>query len=104
MISQSKRLTPPPTHYAIVRGTAALPLVPSSSVPHVPVKKSASKYRLLFSDYQAVYNPYALIPHQMKIDTQLRMIPAKVFMNWGWSDTSLRQNPYKQFGLQRSYE
>lgn len=77
-------------------GTAALPLITSGSVPHVPVKKSASAYRLLFSDYQAVYNSHALIPHQMKIDSQLRMIPAKVLMNSGWSDTSLRQNPYKQ--------
>jgi len=88
-----------------VGGTAALPLITSGSVPHVPVKKSASRYRLLFSDHQAVYNPYAPIPHQMKIDTQLRMmIPAKVFMNWGWSDTSLRQNPYKQSGYNGSYE
>jgi hypothetical protein len=79
-----------------VGGTAALPLITSGSVPHVPVKKSASAYRLLFSDYQAVYNSHALIPHQMKIDSQLRMIPAKVLMNSGWSDTSLRQNPYKQ--------
>jgi hypothetical protein len=53
-----------------VGGTAALPLITSGSVPHVPVKKSASAYRLLLSDYQAVYNPHALIPHQMKIDTQ----------------------------------
>jgi hypothetical protein len=51
-------------------GTAALPLIALGSVPHVPVKKSASAYRLLLSDYQAVYNPHALIPHQMKIDTQ----------------------------------
>jgi putative heme iron utilization protein len=79
-----------------VGGTAALPLITSGSVPHVPVKKSASAYRLLFSDYQAVYNSHALIPHQMKIDSQLRIIPAKVLMNSGWSDTSLRQNPYKQ--------
>lgn len=51
-------------------GTAALPLIALGSVPYVPVKKSASAYRLLLSDYQAVYNPHALIPHQMKIDTQ----------------------------------
>jgi hypothetical protein len=49
-------------------GTAALPLIALGSVPHVPVKKSASAYILLLFDYQAVYNP--LIPHQMKIDTQ----------------------------------
>ena len=85
-------------------GTAALPLIAWGSVPHIPVKKSASAYRLLFSDYQAVYNPHALISHQMKIDTQLRMIPAKVLMNSGWSDTSLRQNPYKQSGYNGSYE
>ena len=88
----------------MVGGTAALPLIASGSVPHVPVKKSASAYRLLFSDYQAVYNSHALIPHQMKIDSQLRMIPAKVLMNSGWSDTSLRQNPYKQSGYNGSYE
>jgi hypothetical protein len=84
--------------------TAALPLIASGSNPHVPVQKSASAYRLLFSDYQAVYNPHALIPHQMKIDTQLKMIPAKVLMNSGWSDTSLRQNPYKESGYNGSYE
>jgi hypothetical protein len=53
-----------------VGGTAALPLIASGSVPHVPVKKSASAYRLLLSDYQAVYNPHTLIAHRMKIDTQ----------------------------------
>jgi hypothetical protein len=87
-----------------VGGTAALPLVSSGSVLMFLSKKSASAYRLLFSDYQAAYNPYALIPHQMKIGTQLRMIPAKVFMNGGWSDTSLRHNPYKQSGYNGSYE
>ena len=64
-------------------GTAALQIIASGSVSHVPVKKSASAYSLLFSDYKAVYNPHVLISHQMKIETQLRMIPAKVLLNSG---------------------
>lgn len=55
----------------MVRGTAALPLIASGPFLMFLSRGASADSLLFFDHYQAVYNPHAVIPDQMKIDSQL---------------------------------